>query len=380
MRRPGKLTNVIGEMKKAGLNILGLSEVRWKDAGEFMSEGVRVIYTGGEESQNGIAILLDEKVARCVDGVERYGDRLIMVTIRAHPVNIVIMQVYMPTTAHEEDEVDSIYKKIEERLEGIKGKEYVIVMEDWNASVGEGGQEKCVGQYGLGKKNERGDKLIEFCNGQELLITNTCFQLEKRRIYTWKAPGDGARYQLDYIMVRQRYRNSVKISRALPGADADTDHNLVAMTVHLQLKFTRKKKAVMKRWDRENLKTKSKELSDKIEEHLEERELMSTEERWNRLKKVVKEAAVETVDYQMGSAPCKPWVTTGMIQEIEERRKWKHQSTDEAKSEYRRLNNKLRKTTDKAREKWWEEQCEDLEELQAKGRHDAVYSGGSRIF
>src|SRR6218665_2469071 len=65
MRRPGKLTNVIGEMKKAGLNILGLSEVRWKDAGEFMSEGVRVIYTGGEESQNGIAILL---VARCIDG------------------------------------------------------------------------------------------------------------------------------------------------------------------------------------------------------------------------------------------------------------------------------------------------------------------------
>src|SRR6218665_1534008 len=146
------------------------------------------------------------------------------------------------------------------------------------------------------------------------------------------------------------------------------------ITVHLQLKFIRKKKAVMKRWDREKLKTKSKELSDKIEEHLEERELMSTEERWNRLKKVVKEAAVETIGYQMGSAPPKPWVTTGMIQEMEERRKWKHQRTDEAKSEYRRLNNKLRKTTDKAREKWWEEQCEDLEELQAKGRHDTVYA------
>ena len=55
------------------------------------------------------------------------------------------------------------------------------------------------------------------------------------------------------------------------------------ITVHLQLKFIRKKKAVMKRWDREKLKTKSKELSDKIEEHLEERELTSTEERWNRL-------------------------------------------------------------------------------------------------
>ena len=64
------------------------------------------------------------------------------------------------------------HEKIEERLEGIKGKEYVIVMGDWNASVG-GGQEKCVGQYGLGKRNERGEKLIEFFSRQELLIMNT---------------------------------------------------------------------------------------------------------------------------------------------------------------------------------------------------------------
>ena len=65
-----------------------------------------------------------------------------MVTLRAHPLNIVSMQIYMTTTAHEEDEVDSIYEIIEARLEGIKRKEYVIVMGDWNASVGEGDQEK----------------------------------------------------------------------------------------------------------------------------------------------------------------------------------------------------------------------------------------------
>ena len=103
MRRPGKLTNVIGEMRKADLDILGLSEVRWREEGDFVSEGVRVIYTGGEESKNGVAILLGERVAKCVDKVERQGDRMIVVTVRAHPVNIVIMQVYMPTTTREEE-------------------------------------------------------------------------------------------------------------------------------------------------------------------------------------------------------------------------------------------------------------------------------------
>ena len=77
------------------MNILGLSELRWKDAGDFTREGVGVIYTGDEESQNGVASLLDERVVIhvCVDGVKRYGDRRIMVKVRAHPVSIVLMQV-----------------------------------------------------------------------------------------------------------------------------------------------------------------------------------------------------------------------------------------------------------------------------------------------
>jgi len=67
------------------------------------------------------------------------------------------------------------------------------------------------------------------------------------------------------------------------------------------LRNRKKKKEEMIRWDREKLKTRSKELSDKIEEHLLERELISTEERWNRLKKVVKTAAVDTIGLEMGS-------------------------------------------------------------------------------
>ena len=92
-------------------------------------------------------------------------------------------------------------------------------------------KKKTVGEFGLGQRNDRGQRLIEFCKQQKLVVTNTCFNQEKRRRYTWKAPGDMERYQLDYIMARQRYRNSVKNSHAYPGADADTDHNLVMMTV-----------------------------------------------------------------------------------------------------------------------------------------------------
>lgn len=210
MQRPGKLANVIREMRKARLDILGLSEVRWKEGGDFTSEGIRVIYTEGNKGQSGVAILLEDRVAKCVTEIDRCGDRLLSVRIQAHPVDIVVLQVYMPTTTHEEEEVDKIYEDIEKRLENTKGKDYTIIMGDWNASVGEGEEEGYIGKYGLGKRNERGQKLAEFCRRQKMVVTNTWFKQEKRRRYTWKAPGDSARYQLDYILTKQRYRNSVK--------------------------------------------------------------------------------------------------------------------------------------------------------------------------
>src|ERR1043165_900868 len=175
-------------------------------------------------------------------------------------------------------------------------------------------------------------------------------------------------------MVRQRYRNSVKNSRTLPGADADTDHNLVAMTVSLQLKFIIKRRIKTFKWNKEKIRTKMSELSERIEEKIETlKEGSTTEERWMKLKETVVKEATETVGFQKSTEPRKPWITPEMVKDMEERRKWKHQNTEKAKKEYKRLNNQLRKTTNKAREEWWKERCTELEILQEQGRHDLVY-------
>ena len=111
-----------------------------------------------------------------------------------------------------------------------------VIMGDFNAVVGEERNEKIVGKYGLGNKNERGEMLIEFCKRKDLVLTNTWFENEKRRRYTWKNPGDIERYQIDYILINQRYRNSVINSKYYPGADIDSDHNLVMMKMNIKLK------------------------------------------------------------------------------------------------------------------------------------------------
>ena len=133
-----------------------------------------------------------------------------------------------------------------------------------------------------------------------------------------EGPGDNARYQLDYILTKQRYRNSVKNAKTLPGADADTDHNLVAITVHLQLKFIGRKRKKVNKWNMENLKTKSKALAEKIEESIIEREMATTEERWRELKETITREAMSVVGQQKGPTSRKPWITAEMIQEMEE--------------------------------------------------------------
>lgn len=372
MLRRGKLENVKREMERNRINILGLSEVRWKEEGDFMSDDVRVIYSGGKEHRQGVAILLDKEMAKRVTNVMQCNDRMMMIKIEAEPVDIVIIQVYMPTTDHDDEEVEDIYEQLEELIENLKGNDNLIVMGDWNASVGEGREGAVVGEYGLGRRNERGERLAEFCRQQKMVATNTWYQQAKRRRYTWKKPGDTGRYQLDYILVRQRFRNSVKKSCSYPGADVDSDHNLVAMRMAVKLKKI-KKMQTWRKWDKEVLKGKEKLFKDAIEYKVVDRTGQTVEERWIALKQAVIDSAQEVIGYTKKKAIKKPWITAEMIDRMEKRRKWKNNNTDTGKAMYRKMNNALRRETDQAREKWWAEECSELEEMDRRGRSDLVY-------
>ena len=90
------------------------------------------------------------------------NDRIIAIKLKAEPVNILIMHVYMPTSEYEVDEVEKLYDTIEEILEEDgKGDTNSIILGDWN-SVGEESYKNIVGSHGLGRRNHRGQMLIEF--------------------------------------------------------------------------------------------------------------------------------------------------------------------------------------------------------------------------
>lgn len=103
-----------------------------------------------------------------------------------------------------------MYTGIDELMKHKKPHDNIIIMGDPDAVVGEGREGRVVGDYGLGKINVKGEWVVEFYRKNGLVVTNTRFQNPKRRIYTWKVPCEIARYKIDYILVKNRFKNQVK--------------------------------------------------------------------------------------------------------------------------------------------------------------------------
>src|SRR6478609_3745234 len=128
MNAMGKLENVKEKMRRNRLSIMGVSEVRWKDGGDFVSDRYRVMYAGGPTCQRGVAGIAEAKVAERVTEIDRFGDRIMVVKVKADPVDMVIVQAYLPTTDYEDEEVDKLYDQLEEILGKQKGRDNIIVM------------------------------------------------------------------------------------------------------------------------------------------------------------------------------------------------------------------------------------------------------------
>ena len=125
------------------------------------------------------------------------------VHFQGKPFNITVIQVYAPTSNAEETKVERFYEDLQDLLEVTPQKDVLFIIEDWNAKVGSQETPGVTGKFGLGMQNEAGQRLIEFCQENALVIANTLFQQHERRLYTWTSPDGQHRNQIDYILCSQ---------------------------------------------------------------------------------------------------------------------------------------------------------------------------------
>ena len=237
LRPDGKLEELTHEMARYTWHVLGLSEMRWKFHGEISTEdGHKVFFSGSEaRHENGVGFLINKDIVGSVMGCRPVSERLITIRLRASPFNITIIQVYAPTTSHDDDEIEELYDQLQSLVDETPKKDILIVLGDWNAKVGEDAhadwQDVC-GPYCNKESNDRGLRLLEFAAYNKLIITNTLGSHKASRRWTWHSPNGKVHNQIDYILVRKRFRSGVNIARtrSFPGADVGSDHNLLMTT------------------------------------------------------------------------------------------------------------------------------------------------------
>ena len=175
-------------MARVNIDILGICELKWIGMGEFNSDDHYIYYCRQESlRRNGVALVVNKTVQTSVLGCNLKNNTMNSVRFQGKPFNSTVIQIYAPTSNVEEVEVEQFYKDLQDLLELTPKKDVLFIIGDWNAKVGSQEIPGVTVKFGLGIQNEAGNKLIECCQENALVIANTIFQ-HQRRLYTWTSP------------------------------------------------------------------------------------------------------------------------------------------------------------------------------------------------
>ena len=160
-----------------------------------------------------------------VVGVERLNDRVMKVDIVIGDVIWEVVSCYCPQAGRSVNEK----KEFHELMDKIVTSEKVLVGGDFNGHVGSdmGGFGEVHGGFGIGQINEGGITLLDWAVGKGLHLMNTCFQKRKSLLITFRS-GE-TETMIDYILVNNKYRSSVKDVKVIPGDELLSQHCLLLM-------------------------------------------------------------------------------------------------------------------------------------------------------
>ncbi|GFO06939.1 endonuclease-reverse transcriptase [Plakobranchus ocellatus] len=243
-----------------------------------------------------------------------------------------------------DEDLDKFYNELDTAKRVISGTEKV---------------DDIVGKHGLGIRNELGEKLIEWCQTNNIIVGNTWFQQPPRRKWTWKSPGDETRNQIDYMMISKRYRNALLLAKTYPSADCYSDHVPVVGKFKLKLKKNSKPFTNIK-FDLAILKT-NQTIREKYQISVQNKfealgDAEEVEQQWENFKSAIMEAATDVIPKVKRKAKQK-WMTEEILNLMEERRCAKGN-----KEKYEQIHKKVQEKCNMSKENWINEKCKEIEQ------------------
>ena len=278
------------------MDVLALCETKLKGKGEMMFGEVEGRVSGIERgrAREGVAILLSEWMKNRVIEWKEVSSRLMWVRVRLGREMWAFVSVYGPGCEKSEQERANFWNELTVCVEDLSVRNYVVVLGDLNARVGDIEVDGVVGKFGVPGRNESGEKLLNMCLEQELTISNSYFKKKLINKYTWIRVANGRvteRALMDYMLITKRMIGRVLDVHVYRGMAAGmSDHFLVEAKVVVAKEWGRRmggcRREVVK-VEELNKPEKCQEYQERLKvayDRVKENETGEIEEEWGMLK------------------------------------------------------------------------------------------------
>ena len=244
-----KTAVINNELKRLEVDIVTLQETRLADSGTMREKDYTFFWQGkasDEPREHGVGFAVKNSLLKMVEPGSNGSARLLTLRLNTTDGPLNLVSAYAPTLMASPETKDEFYENLASIIKNIPNSEQLALLGDFNARVGADHESwpSCLGHHGIGKMNENGQRLLEFCTFHDLCITNSFFKTKPQHKVSWRHPRSKHWHQLDLIVTRRSSLKNVRLTRSYQSADCDTDHSLVCCKMKIQpKKFHRARQA-----------------------------------------------------------------------------------------------------------------------------------------
>ena len=235
----GREEELVEEMKKYRLEMLGVSETKARGNGEKAIGDVRCVFSGVQagRARAGVAVLLSERLGRCLKEWKCVDERILKIRLKIEGRWLTVIQVYAPTDDSSREVKAEFFGRLQETVGSVARGDVLVVMGDLNARVGNDTEVwgEILGKHGEAACNGNGRQLLQFCSENNLAVSNSWFQHKRIHQFTWECRGRGLKSIIDYFLVRREHMRRVKDVKVVRGAEVGSDHYLVLMKIQMRI-------------------------------------------------------------------------------------------------------------------------------------------------
>uniref|UniRef100_A0A8C5M988 Endonuclease/exonuclease/phosphatase domain-containing protein n=1 Tax=Leptobrachium leishanense TaxID=445787 RepID=A0A8C5M988_9ANUR len=243
--RPERTALVARELARFNIDVAALCETRVANEGQLTEIGGGYTFfwcgrSSNEHRTSGVGFAVKNHLVRILASLPKsVNDRLMTLNLplpRGKQAKLI--SAYAPTMMNPDEVKDKFYEDPDALLSSVKRTDRLILLGDFNARVGSdhSAWDGVIGKNRIGKCNSNGLLLLKTCAVHDLTITNTIFRLPNCKKTSWMHPRSKHWHLIDYVIVRRKDRQDVRVTKAMPSADCWTDHRLIISKLSFYIK------------------------------------------------------------------------------------------------------------------------------------------------